>query len=232
MKTDRFFLISNPVKGHLTLRITKCEVCNQIHPTHCIVHQEGDRVGVLLVCENCYNELALYELEPKERVQEEAIMIKDASTMDEGQEQKVAMDSDSEPDNIIMDESDEIIIREEASSEGIEMEANVDTTSSQVGTTEDLLKKFIQASLSGGDPYSLLKEHGSLEPDALPQTILMLEALSSYPFPSARLNAVEVLGRILKEAKDSHHKDLVKQALTIFSNDSDPKIKELVKKLK
>ena len=93
---------------------------------------------------------------------------------------------------------------------------------------ENWFQLFLRKTMEGKDPLVALQELGVDSEEKLPETIMTLQTVASYPFPSVREKTVRLLIHLATKGSTKDIKAKAKAALNVFANDSDPEVQSLI----
>ncbi len=210
MSSPRFrpLVISNE---EVTLELSRCDSCGQGIPKYAVIRHSSNETYILFLCPICLSE---YE---------------SSKVPDVESEYDVSGD-----ETIGIRSVDENYSMESPPSKEVSIEAPADSTistsaqSSSLDMDENWFQLFLRKTLEGKDPLVVLQELGVDSEEKLPETIMTLQTVASYPFPSVREKTVRLLIHLATKGSTKDIKAKARIALNVFSNDSDPEVQSLV----
>ena len=203
----------------ITIELTRCDRCQRGIPKFVVVYHENDHAEVMTLCAICYSDYVdekarlTEKLPPPEELQQEVIGIRTINEEEELPKASLVKDVSQSPP-VDVEASESVGIEEKEEEKDVE--------------PENWFKVFLKKTLQGEVPLDILNELGVLGPDKINETIMTLQTVASYPFPSVREKTVELLIHFYKNPPTKEAKNLAKAALTVFQNDTDPRVKELL----
>ena len=195
-----------------TFELTRCDHCGQGLPKYIVISHSPQSTSFLVLCAICYADYEKWKIDQKsgENIQtaEEVIGVR---TIDKEE---------------AVDETP--TIKEVGQGEPVELSKAADISVPDTETEENWFQIFLREVLQGKDPVDVLTELGALAKDRIGETIMTLQTVASYPFPSVREKTVKMLIGFIKKPPVKEAKSAAKATIQVFANDSDPQIQELV----
>ena len=210
----------------ITIELTRCDRCQTGIPKFIVVYHNPNHSGILTLCAICYSDYVdekakLIDTKPKEQeVMEEVVGVRVINEEEQQASTTQKLVKDITETKTIEDTEDRV---EEEKKEETETETEL--------APENWFQIFLKKLLHGETPLDVLKKLGVLEPGRINETIITLQTVASYPFPSVREKTVELLIHFYKNPPTKEAKNLAKASLMVFQNDTDPRVKELLKEV-